>query len=265
LRSQILPTAAAVLAACFIATGLSTLTATTRAAALTHNPNLNATEVPTSDSTKAKKEDKRGANAAEICTMRHSDLRGHNRQQALPRVVVQSPGKDNDGAAQLIRVAGSISWERPASCLNGTRKSVLRHAAGRFAHIHITSTCRSYRHNRRVGGARHSHHIGGNAVDFRVRGNYGAAKSFLRTLQASAATSITAVAASTSTRARAAAGKRAVSTKSNLASADHPRVIGACVFSSRQIAGAEAPSLPIGILGRTTTGPAWPSRRLANI
>jgi hypothetical protein len=116
-----------------------------------------------------------------------------------------------------------------------------------------------------VGGAKRSHHIGGNALNFRVRGNYGAAKSFLRTVQASAATSITAVAASTSTRARAATGKRAVSTKSSLAIADHPRVIGDCLFSSRQISGAEAPSLALGILGRTTTGPAWPSRRLTNI
>ena len=48
------------LASCVIATGLSTLAATTRAAALTHIPNLNATDVRTGDSTKAKKEDKRG-------------------------------------------------------------------------------------------------------------------------------------------------------------------------------------------------------------
>lgn len=253
------------LASCFIATGLSTLAATTRAAALTHIPNLNATDVRTGDSTKAKKEDKRGANAAEISTMRHSDLRGYNPQQPLPRVVVQSPGTDNDGAAQLIRVAGSISWGRPAICLNGTLKSVLRQAAGRFGHIHITSTYRSRRHNRRVGGAKRCRRCGGNALNFRVRGNYGAAKSFLRTIQASAATSITAVAASTLTRARAAAGRRAVSTKSSLAIADHPKMVGDCLFSSRQIAAAEAPSLAIGILDRTTIGPAWPSKRLTNI
>jgi uncharacterized protein YcbK (DUF882 family) len=231
-----------VLASCFIATGLSTLAATTRAAALTHIPNLNATDVRTGDSTKAKKEDKRGANAAEISTMRRIDLRGYNRQQPLPRVVVQSPGTDSDGAAQLIRVAGSMSWGRAAICLNGTLKSVLRQAAaGRFSHIHITSTYRSRRHNRRLGGAKRCRRCGGNALNFRVRGNYGAAKSFLRTIQASAATSITAVAASTLTRARAAAGRRAVSTKSSLAIADHPKMIGYCLFSSRQIAGAEAP------------------------
>jgi uncharacterized protein YcbK (DUF882 family) len=34
----------------------------------------------------------------------------------------------------------------------------------------VNSTCRSRRHNSRVGGARHSHHLSGNAVDFRVRG-----------------------------------------------------------------------------------------------
>lgn len=175
LYSQTSRTAPAVLAACLIAAGLFTLATATDVAALTHIPNLDSMHVQPGTRTRTKKQNTRGTDKmpfpADRIVGKPADA------VRLPRIDIQ---ESDASRPALIRVAGSISWGRPASCLNGTLKSVLRQAAGRFGHIHVTSTCRSRARNRRAGGARHSHHIGGNAVDFRIRGNYGAAKSFLR-------------------------------------------------------------------------------------
>ena len=51
--------------------------------------------------------------------------------------------------------------------------------AAAFGPLTVNSTCRSERHNARVGGAHRSHHIGGNAVDFRVKGNVQAVHAYL--------------------------------------------------------------------------------------
>jgi uncharacterized protein YcbK (DUF882 family) len=57
---------------------------------------------------------------------------------------------------------------------------VIYQVANSFGPVTVNSTCRSRRHNARVGGAHRSHHLNGNAVDFRVRGNNRAVLSFLR-------------------------------------------------------------------------------------
>jgi hypothetical protein len=78
---------------------------------------------------------------------------------------------------------GGIRWGANSSCLNSSLRSVLAQVASTFGPVTVNSTCRSRRHNARVGGARHSHHLSGNAVDFRVHGASGrAVYSFLRSL-----------------------------------------------------------------------------------
>lgn len=74
---------------------------------------------------------------------------------------------------------GGVRWAASASCLNGTLRSVVAQVAS-YASVTVNSTCRSKSHNRKVGGASKSHHLTGDAVDFRVHGNVGAVYAFLR-------------------------------------------------------------------------------------
>lgn len=75
---------------------------------------------------------------------------------------------------------GGIRWAASSGCLNSGLRSVVASVASAFGGVTVNSTCRSSGHNRRVGGARHSHHLTGNAVDFRVRGNWRGVWAFLR-------------------------------------------------------------------------------------
>jgi hypothetical protein len=75
---------------------------------------------------------------------------------------------------------GGIRWAASSSCLNSSLRSVVASVASIFGGVTVNSTCRSRGHNRRVGGARHSHHLTGNAVDFRVRGNWRGVWAYLR-------------------------------------------------------------------------------------
>jgi hypothetical protein len=74
---------------------------------------------------------------------------------------------------------GGVRWAASASCLNGTLRSVVAQVSS-YARVTVNSTCRSKSHNRKVGGASKSHHLTGDAVDFRVHGNVGAVYAFLR-------------------------------------------------------------------------------------
>ncbi len=75
---------------------------------------------------------------------------------------------------------GGIRWVASAGCLNGTLRSVVAQVAANYGSVTVSSTCRGKSHNRKVGGAPKSHHLTGNAVDFRVRGNVGAVYAYLR-------------------------------------------------------------------------------------
>jgi hypothetical protein len=74
---------------------------------------------------------------------------------------------------------GGIAWRASAACLASNLHSVVASLVS-FGAVTVTSTCRSVSRNRRVGGARRSWHLTGNAVDVRVRGNVGAAIGYLR-------------------------------------------------------------------------------------
>ncbi len=65
---------------------------------------------------------------------------------------------------------GGVKWVANSGCLDSRLRAVIYQVANNFGPVTVNSTCRSRRHNARVGGARHSHHLSGNAVDFRVHG-----------------------------------------------------------------------------------------------
>jgi len=76
-----------------------------------------------------------------------------------------------------------IHWRASASCLASPLRAILDLVAAEFGPLTVNSTCRSRRHNARVGGASRSYHLTGSAVDFRVRSSYGEVLAFLSRLR----------------------------------------------------------------------------------
>lgn len=73
-----------------------------------------------------------------------------------------------------------IKWVASRSCLTKRLHAAIRHVALNYGRVRVNSTCRSRRHNRRVGGARRSWHLKGRAADIRVFGNIRKAARYLR-------------------------------------------------------------------------------------
>ena len=73
-----------------------------------------------------------------------------------------------------------VRWAASSGCLSSTLHAAIAHVAANFGHVTVNSTCRSPRHNRRVGGARKSYHLTGSAADIRIRGNVRGAIAYLR-------------------------------------------------------------------------------------
>lgn len=88
-----------------------------------------------------------------------------------------------DPSASRIEPDWPIRWRASASCLAAPLRAVLERVADKFGPVTVNSTCRSRKHNARVGGAPRSYHLTGNAVDFRVRGNYRKVHRFLKQLR----------------------------------------------------------------------------------
>lgn len=99
------------------------------------------------------------------------------------RTRLASLGHDQPLAPSSLSGA-SVRWRASPGCLNRALHGVLQQVAASFGPVTVNSTCRSPRHNARVGGARHSQHLTGNAVDFRIAGNAGSTLAFLRSNQA---------------------------------------------------------------------------------
>ncbi len=76
---------------------------------------------------------------------------------------------------------GGIHWKASASCLDSSLRAVIAHVAANYGKVRVNSTCRSRKHNRRVGGAPRSYHLSGKAADIRVFGNVRATFAYLRT------------------------------------------------------------------------------------
>lgn len=85
-----------------------------------------------------------------------------------------------DTAPSKSITGGGVRWVASSSCLNGTLRSVVAQVAANYGSVTVSSTCRSKSHNRKVGGAKKSHHLSGNAVDFRVHGAWRSAAAYLR-------------------------------------------------------------------------------------
>ena len=63
---------------------------------------------------------------------------------------------------------------------DGRLRGVLTELAAAFGPITVRWTCRDKQLNARVGGARRSYHLTGNAVDFNMTGNYRTILAFLK-------------------------------------------------------------------------------------
>jgi len=75
---------------------------------------------------------------------------------------------------------GGVRWVASSSCLNGSLVGLVQSVAANFGPVTVSSTCRSRGHNAKVGGAKRSQHLTGDAVDFRVHGNYRGVYAYLR-------------------------------------------------------------------------------------
>jgi len=73
-----------------------------------------------------------------------------------------------------------VQWVARSSCVPGRLKAAINYVARNFGRVRVNSTCRSRRHNRRVGGASRSWHLSGRAADIRVFGNIRKAARYLR-------------------------------------------------------------------------------------
>ena len=73
-----------------------------------------------------------------------------------------------------------VTWLASSHCLARNLRRAVETVARRYGPVIVNSTCRTRSRNRRVGGAGHSYHLTGNAVDLRVRGNIRGAAAYLR-------------------------------------------------------------------------------------
>lgn len=89
-------------------------------------------------------------------------------------------GLDDAGPPRRSATGGGVRWVASASCLNGALIALVQSVAANYGPVTVSSTCRSRGHNASVGGAKRSQHLTGDAVDFRVHGNYGGVYAYLR-------------------------------------------------------------------------------------
>ncbi len=102
------------------------------------------------------------------------------KRSGLLHRVALAPEPKAEMPTKSLSGGGSIRWVANSGCLAASLRAVIAHVAANFGAVTVNSTCRSARHNRRVGGARRSYHLTGSAADFRVRGNVRGVMAYLR-------------------------------------------------------------------------------------
>lgn len=110
------------------------------------------------------------ASIAQGCSSNNQRISGETRS----RIGVQGSSFKPTGNG------GRIVWVASSHCLNRKLFKVLTVVAANYGWVQVNSTCRSWFHNWRVGGARHSYHLTGNAADIRIYGNWRGAQSYLK-------------------------------------------------------------------------------------
>ena len=86
----------------------------------------------------------------------------------------------SDDTSERKSLSGGVTWQASASCLNGQLRGLVADVSDKFGPVRVGSTCRGYAQNRRAGGASHSYHLSGRAVDFRLFAKSGAVMAYLR-------------------------------------------------------------------------------------
>jgi len=108
-------------------------------------------------------------------------------QRRMPRGIelasLGRDGPDRDAMAHSLS-GGNVRWGASSSCLNATLRQVIAQLSANFGGITVNSTCRSRAHNASVGGAPHSKHLSGDAVDFKAGHNLNGVLAFLRAQRA---------------------------------------------------------------------------------
>jgi len=98
--------------------------------------------------------------------------------RGIEQASLGSNGARQSGLARSLS-EGNVHWSASASCLNAALRQVIAEVSAHFGGVTVNSTCRSHAHNASVGGAPHSKHLSGDAVDFKIGGNLRSVLAFL--------------------------------------------------------------------------------------
>ena len=111
-------------------------------------------------------------------------LGGHAAAPALRRPRIRTASLSRAMPVPTRSVTGGASqnivWTASSRCLAPHLRRVIATVAANYGRVRVNSTCRSPLHNRRIGGARRSYHLSGDAADIRVYGNWPEARRYLR-------------------------------------------------------------------------------------
>jgi hypothetical protein len=123
---------------------------------------------------------KRSSSAGSLANVDDEAVRKPRAQAKRVASLKKNDDGDSSGYSAKPKVSGGhVSWAASGSCLPGQLKSVIADVS-QYGRVVVTSTGRDAGHNRSVGGASKSYHLGCQAADLRVHGNVASAASFLR-------------------------------------------------------------------------------------
>jgi hypothetical protein len=95
---------------------------------------------------------------------------------SLPSEATPAPGDNVEAGLS----EAAVHWTASPSCLNDTLRKIVGEVAAGFGPVTVNSTCRSRSHNAKVGGAKRSQHLTGDAVDFSIAGDVRTVLAFLK-------------------------------------------------------------------------------------